>query len=328
MAKFAHYILQYIRDNLFADLAWARRQELLGQLFVRNDSIDFTQYSDNSSELHIHQVYHLTLNENIIVMRIAPDKRKEVVQNFKTKLVKNQPPCYVIIDNREGCRTIAIQRNREAYHTTETLRDVLEKTLHKAMMGEHHIGVTLHPQYYPADFYNTWRYRQYNTHAIRFLISDSSLPEAIQKKQWTEDSITGPLLTFCEEAARSGYPSVYELRKRPNENYMAVDYDSAIIRQLVNLQAVTGGGIELVTKDGERFECFIDSDEQSQKIVTSEIDKGYLDALFPDEGVTRNPEAEHQRREAEQHVLEYVNRMKEAATEVGFGGAAEESGKV
>ena len=70
----------------------------------------------------------------------------------------------------------------------------------------------------------------------------------------------------------------------------------------MKFSAQTGNRIEIVTSDGAVFHCYIDDQEESDRIVCSELDAEWLDALFD--------ELEEERSNAEIKVLEFVNGMK------------------
>lgn len=131
MAKFAQYYLEYLKNNLFADKEWAERQKHFGSYFESNESIDFSLGEDENRKTYKHDVYHLSTNKDIIVMRIANVKTKEVIQDFKTVPVRHEPPCFVIIDNRDRCRRIAIQKNKESFCTTDSLKKLFRRCLTK-----------------------------------------------------------------------------------------------------------------------------------------------------------------------------------------------------
>ena len=59
----------------------------------------------------------------------------------------------------------------------------------------------------------------------------------------------------------------------------------------------------------------IDDDEESDSIVTNEIDSTNLDALFPESGDYENEEARKQITAAEKELVEFINKMKAVAYE-------------
>ena len=159
MAKFAQYYLKYNLEHMFSAEYKDQRQQIFGAFFETNGSIDFVLGEGEDQKVYKHQVYHLSQNKDIIVMRIANDRKKTVEQNFVEVDVKHEPSCYVIIDNRENCRRIAIQKNK-AFSSTTSVAGILTHCINQQMQSRHFIGIELHPQYYPKDFYKAWRMHQ------------------------------------------------------------------------------------------------------------------------------------------------------------------------
>lgn len=315
MAKFAQYYLEYLKDNLFSKEKWDERQKHFGAYFESNDSIDFSLGEDEARKTFKHDVYHLSKNKDIIVMRIANVKTKEVIQDFKTVPVRHEPPCFVIIDNRDRCRRFAIQKNKESFSTTESLKKIVQEVLDKRMQADHYMGIKLHPQFYPRDFYKAWRLRQYNTSCIRFNISDGILPDKFECEDLDDQSIMDFAIKLNEEECRKKYRSVLELNPALDAPFLAVDESSTFIRNLVKFHANTGASIEIVTNDGSRFTCYIDDDEESDSIVTNEIDTEYLDVLFLDDKEKEDEENRKKITTAETELVKFINKMKVEADE-------------
>ena len=318
MAKFAQYYLEYLKDNMFADEKWNERQKHFGAYFESNESIDFSLGEDESRKTYKHDVYHLSTNKDIIVMRIANVKTKEVIQDFKTVPVRHEPPCFVIIDNRDRCRRIAIQKNKESFSTTDSLKKIIQEVLDRRMKEDHYISLELHPQFYPRDFYKAWRLRQYTTSCIRFNLSDGRLPVRFHGEDLDDQSIMDFAIKLNEEEIRKKYRSVLELNPPAGVSFLAVDEDSTYIRNLVKFHANTGASIEIVTNDGARFICYIDDEAESDSIVTNEIETEYLDVLFLDKAEKEDEEVRKKITAAEQELMEFINKMKvEADVENG-----------
>lgn len=273
-----------------------------GDMLENDDSISFILGEGENMKHYKHTVKHLRLNHDIIVMRIANDSKKEVIQDFKKKNVRHEPPCYVIIDNRAHCRRVAIQRNQEAWASTDSVAKVMMKVLGDAMMRNCNIGISMYPQFYPKDFYKAWRQHQHHTARLWFAITDGEIPKNFDNEPQTDDSIMGFALKVNEESQRKKYKTELVLSAAQNDLPLLVDEDSVYIRNLVNFHAMTGSPIVIETSDGARFTCFIDDEEDSAKIITSEIDKCLLDVLFG--------EAEGDIDTAERKVMEFVNGMK------------------
>lgn len=302
MAKFSHYYLKYKLDDIFAQEHKAERQKLFGEMLEKDDSISFILGEDENKKHYKHMVKHLRLNHDIIVMRIANDSKKDVIQDFKKKSVRHEPPCYVIIDNREHCRRVAIQRNKDAWASTDSVAKVMTTVLDKALRRSCYIGISMHPQYYPKDFYKAWRMHQHHTSRLWFGLTEGEIPKGFRTEPQTDDTIMGFALEVNEELQRKKYRTELVLSSAQNNTPLFVDEDSVYIRNLVNFHALTGSPIVIETSDGARFTCFIDDEEDSANIITSEIDRNILDILFG--------EAEGDVATAESKVMEFVNRMK------------------
>lgn len=302
MAKFSHYYLKYKLDDIFAQEHKAERQKLFGEMLEKDDSISFILGEDENKKHYKHMVKHLRLNHDIIVMRIANDSKKDVIQDFKKMSVRHEPPCYVIIDNREHCRRVAIQRNKDAWASTDSVAKVMTTVLDKALRRSCYIGISMHPQYYPKDFYKAWRMHQHHTSRLWFGLTEGEIPQSFRTEPQTDDTIMGFALEVNEELQRKKYRTELVLSSAQNNTPLFVDEDSVYIRNLVNFHALTGSPIVIETSDGARFTCFIDDEEDSANIITSEMDRNILDILFV--------EAEGDVATAESKVMEFVNRMK------------------
>ncbi|WP_295423678.1 hypothetical protein [uncultured Prevotella sp.] len=302
MAKFSHYYLKYKLDDIFAQEHKAERQKLFGEMLEKDDSISFVLGEDENKKHYKHMVKHLRLNHDIIVMRIANDSKKDVIQDFKKMSVRHEPPCYVIIDNREHCRRVAIQRNKDAWASTDSVAKVMTTVLDKALRRSCYIGISMHPQYYPKDFYKAWRMHQHHTSRLWFGLTEGEIPQSFRTEPQTDDTIMGFALEVNEELQRKKYRTELVLSSAQNNTPLFVDEDSVYIRNLVNFHALTGSPIVIETSDGARFTCFIDDEEDSANIITSEMDRNILDILFG--------EAEGDVATAESKVMEFVNRMK------------------
>lgn len=302
MAKFSHYYLKYKLDDIFAQEHKAERQKLFGEMLEKDDSISFVLGEDENKKHYKHMVKHLRLNHDIIVIRIANDSKKDVIQDFKKMSVRHEPPCYVIIDNREHCRRVAIQRNKDAWASTDSVAKVMTTVLDKALRRSCYIGISMHPQYYPKDFYKAWRMHQHHTSRLWFGLTEGEIPQSFRTEPQTDDTIMGFALEVNEELQRKKYRTELVLSSAQNNTPLFVDEDSVYIRNLVNFHALTGSPIVIETSDGARFTCFIDDEEDSANIITSEMDRNILDILFG--------EAEGDAATAESKVMEFVNGMK------------------
>ena len=139
MAKFALYTLRYLdksaeyKFDLFSGdpdfnmtQFWAKRQEYLAELFASDEAMKFNV---GEKKTYPHKLFRCSLNENIIIMRFANVKEMLLERNFVEEPVEYNPSCYVIIDNREGCRRVVIQKVSTAFTTTDQVAKVMEQVL-------------------------------------------------------------------------------------------------------------------------------------------------------------------------------------------------------
>ena len=211
MGKFAQYYLKYNLEHMFSFEYKDERQKHFGAFFETDESIEFVMGEGEEKKTYKHKVYHLSLNKNIIVMRFANDKKTTVEQDFKEVSVRHEPSCYVIIDNRDNCRRIAIQKNKNAFNSTKTVSNILTKCINDKMQSVYYMGIELLPQYYPKDFYKAWRLHQHHTSRLRFNISEGELPQNFDRNEWDDDSIMGFAIKTNEENFRKKYRTVLEL---------------------------------------------------------------------------------------------------------------------
>lgn len=132
MAKFADYYIKYKHE--FAPYDWEDRQKHLATLFQEDKDIVFGEGEASEEQakkgipydkVYNHRVYHLESNPNIIVMQFANSIDIPIEIKYENSIAKTEPSCFVIIDNREGMRTIAIQNRRKAFSAPKRVAEIL-----------------------------------------------------------------------------------------------------------------------------------------------------------------------------------------------------------
>ena len=155
MSRFAQYYIRY-RHNI-GPYDWDNRQQHLDSLFKLDDSIEFFLGEDNERKVYKHRVYHLNTAPNIIVMRFANDIDIPVERDFEAATAKDEPSCFVIIDNRANLRTVAIQKRRKAFSNTRTVAKILSSVIDRQLFADHCYGFEILPDYYPVDLLTVWK---------------------------------------------------------------------------------------------------------------------------------------------------------------------------
>lgn len=317
MAKIAQYYLEYLdnyQPDLFEKSRWSQRQDIFGELFEKDTNIEFKV----GEKVFHHRTYHLVSNPNIIVMRFANVKDIIVEHDFKEQTVRSNPSCFVIIDNRKGCRRIGIQKLHTSFSSTGQVAKILERVINERMDAEHHIGVQLHAQRYPKAFYDLWRMKEQTTVELKFSTSVMEKVEAAEKARRAEqmpdtaadaeggvaspESLSHYIDCIGEEAHSAGYSTTIGLTPIGG-GVMLVDEKNPLVKALVKYSASTGAPIQLITKDGTSYRCYVEEDcESTDKIVTHNIDTQLLDQLFDPSIDDKLP--------VEARLVESVNGMK------------------
>ena len=132
------------------------------------------------------------------------------------------------------------------------------------------------------------------------------MPNKFEGEDLDDQSIMDFAIRLNEEESRKKYRSVLELNPPTDVPFLAVDEKSTYIRNLVKFHANTGASIEIVTNDGSRFSCYIDDDEESDSIVTNEIETEHLDVLFLDKTGKEDEEIRNKIATAENELVGFI----------------------
>jgi len=322
MAQFAHYYIKYKHD--FAPYEWDKRQEHLGAFFEQDESIEFSMGEGEGRKVYKHQVYHLNCAPQIIVMRFANDIDIPVERNFKPDTAKDEPSCFVIIDNRDNMRTVAIQKRKKAFGSPSQVAKILTDVINQHLYSERCYQFEVLPEYYPEDLYKAWEKLQLHTSALRFGTPDMSEEEIrakvreLKEKQrdYFDDSLIEPLIQLALEAKKAKYKHIYTVMPDDRKVPLYVDRSSTFVRNLITMADAVGEPVELVTNNGGTFRCFVDSDEDNtSKIVCREFNTEHLELLFKNRDKDGNKIEPEDRIKAEGETLELMNGMKHESTD-------------
>ena len=296
MARFAKYFIKYHHE--FAPHEWEKRQQHLGALFDKDESITFgvgepseeqKAKGEQFAKTYNHRVYHLQNNPAIIVMQFANSIDIPVEKNFGPDVAKDEPSCFVIIDNREGLRTVAIQKRKKAFADTAKVANILADRIDEELFKQYCYSIEILPEFYPEDLFEAWELLQRNAQEMRFGVPDMEANEIIKRvnelkakgREYFDDSLMEPLLQLAVAAKQAKYKQLYRVMPEDKQNAMYVDKTSVFMKNLVTLSSAIDMPIEIVTKDGASFRCYVDSDEDNtERIVNREFDANLLEQLF------------------------------------------------
>ena len=317
MSKFAQYYCKYKYAAGCYD--WQLRQQHLDALFNNNESIEFCLGEDADRKLYKHKVYHLSTAPGITVMRFANNIDIPVERDFEPAMAKDEPSCFVIIDNRNNMRTVAIQKRRKAFSDTHKVAKILSQVIDKRLFLDHCYGFEILPDYYPADLFTIWELQQAHTQQMRFGTPEMEKEDILakvealkaKKRDYFDDSIMGQILDVCYAQKKAKYKGHYTVMPEDRKAALYVDKNSVFMRNMLTFAEAVDEPVELITTDGITFRCFIDNDgDNTDKIVSHEFDENHLEILLKlrkKDGSKVEPE---DRLKAEEAVLGLMNSMK------------------
>lgn len=310
MAKFAQYYIQFVKESGCHN--WEDRQDYLAQLLAEDNIL----FGDGKYK---HQFYHLAANPNIILMRLANDKDVLTEKDFQETIIKDEPSCFLIIDNRKDLRSIAIECRKKAFNTTAQVSKIIEHDLTKAIYKDNCYSLTIQPDFYPEDLFSAWTSLQQHVNAIRFGVPDMTEEDFKQKveilkhkgKDYFDDSLMTHILQLAYEAKRTNYKQLLTVTPEEKKNALFLDKTSVYMRNLISISAAADMPVELITSDGASYKCYVDADsENAEKIIHRELDRDQLEYLFENKNKDGEILTNEQRDKIEALIVEFMNSMK------------------
>ena len=215
MSRFAQYYAKYKHDAGCYD--WEQRQSAFGALFENDESIEFYMGEAETRKVYKHRVYHLNTAPGIIVMRFANDIDIPVERDFEPAMAKDEPSCFVIIDNRDNLRTVAIQKRKKAFSNTRQVAKILSFVIDQQLFKDHCYGFDILPDYYPVDLFKVWERQQEHAQSLRFGVPEMDRDEILRKieelksknRDYFDDSIMGSLLDVLHAQKQAKYKGHY-----------------------------------------------------------------------------------------------------------------------
>lgn len=318
MAKFAKYYIRYILDA-FEPHQWEKRQQHLAALFKSDESIIFSTTQGEVQKVFNHRVYHLAVNPSIVVMQIANCIDIPIEKHYEQETTRDEPSCFVIIDNRSNLRTIAIQKRKKAFSGTQQVAKIMRRCISEKLYHDHCYLMEILPEYLPEDLFFAWE--QLEAHATGMLFNHPEMrkEEIIkniellkqQHKPYFDDSLMGSMLEMDAALKEAGYKQLRTVLPNEAKSILHVDTTSRVMKNLLTLSSATNTPVDLKTKDGGTFRCFIENDEENtDKIMCGNYDSSLLEQLFSQ----RNKDGEKldscEIEKIESSIVELMNGMK------------------
>ena len=338
MSRFAQYYIKYHHE--LAPYDWEDRQKHLGALFDNDESIVFGEgepseeqkaHGEKYAKTFNHRVYHLQNNPDIIVMQFANNIDIPVERAYKPAWAKDEPSCFVIIDNRKNLRSVAIQKRKKAFGTPGQVARILTKRMSEVLYDTQCYTMEILPEYYPEDLFAAWEKLQRNVCEMRFSAPEMTPDEILRKvdelkelgKDYFDDSLMSPLIQIALEAKKAQYKYFYKVMPEDKKLALYVDKSSVFMKNLVTLSRAMNMPVELVTKDAGTFKCFVETDEDNtDKIVCREFDADLLEQLFTQRKKDGEPLEQGDITRIEGQIVEMLNGMKHEPEDEEGGQAA------
>ncbi len=162
------------------------RQRHLGSLFEEDSSIDFRLGEGDTQKVFNHRVYHLLSAPEIIVMQFANSIDIPIEKHYEPSVARDEPSCFVVIDNRRGLRTVAIHRRKKAFGNPQQVARILSRTINARLFAEYCYSFDILPSYYAEDLFKTWTRLQQHSQNLIF-----SAPEGLTESEYPAAS--GPV---------------------------------------------------------------------------------------------------------------------------------------
>lgn len=141
-----------------------------------------------------------------------------------------------------------------------------------------------------------------------------------QEKDYFDDSLMPSLLQLAMEDKKMKYRNMLTVMPEDKQTALYVDKSSAYMKNLLTQASATGEAVEIVTRDGTTFRCFVDTEEdRTDKIMQRSFDDSLLAMLFdkrePDGGTADGDNTA----KAEAALMEMLNSMKHPAEDLEKG---------
>ena len=155
----------------------AMKQELLGELFLKESKLRFTK-SRNNSDSEYKQFEHLIVaqRDGIIVMRLANTTTQVHEKDFNRWTEEDNPSLIVIIDNRKDKQIIAIENRAQAFSDTQTVAHIMEETFNRRLWSKR-LQVQINAKYRTREFWDVVSEYDQGIASVTFKFPYPNLPE-------------------------------------------------------------------------------------------------------------------------------------------------------
>lgn len=170
-----------------------KKQEIFGKIFENINSLEFKE-NEGQKKAYPFMLIPCEANKDIIILRIANNKKKNFEQNFTDVSEDWNPSALVIIDNRKDIQRIAIQVKKDAF-STRKLASLLQKVFSEKLKEEH-MTIEIVSKMYSGDFWKVTDRHKGHIQYVRFDFTREYLEEI--KRLAKKDLPEGPITKLVE----------------------------------------------------------------------------------------------------------------------------------
>lgn len=204
------------------------KQEIFQALFNEDSGFFFSR----GDMVYRHQM--LMNYNNVIVLRIANNKKIHQEENFHVRELVNQPSSLVIIDNRKDCQTIAVQCQQASFSKPDQLAKIMESSFNAAMKPSC-LNVEIRGRIEGNTFWKIVDNHPEGIKSVRFEISYPNLPRV-------SDNVDVLLKEACKEF---GANSKYEINAIQGQT-LNLNRSSTLLSGLVEASSNSGHPIKML----------------------------------------------------------------------------------
>ena len=197
------------------------KQNVFSRLLQKDSELVFAK----SDQTYSHKI--LMSFNGIIILRIANKRKFIQEQDFQLKEIPNHPSCLVIIDNRDGFQTIAIEKN-SAFGSTETVAGIM-KTSFNAYLKPFRLHVDIRHKIEEKSFWQLINKYSEGIKKIRFSFAYPNLPRV-------SDNVGE---VFSELARQFNANSQFELSAIDGQ-ILSLDKENPQLQSLVKASSESG----------------------------------------------------------------------------------------
>lgn len=301
-------------DEIAVPVSNEEKQRLFKEMFDKN-VLEFKE-DDKQTKPYPYIRIPCEANDNIIILRIAANKKKNFEQNFTDVSEDWNPSTLIVIDNRKDIQRIAIQVKSNAFSPSHLAR-ILQKVFEERLRSEH-ITIQISPKMYSGDFWKVTNRHQGRIQYVKFDFTRQYLQDIcrVVREEQGEGDVT-KLLEGLESLSKmmNVNPSILT---KACEQSVEINQTDAQLQEIVRVSSGTGQPIKVMTLDGISYDCYLLGDEEPtdeerkhDKIVMQELADNVVNQLIisKDESDTELFSAEY-KRDNMLKLISFMNNLK------------------